>query len=94
MASTKLPSNVSRAPDKIHTLAIDYRGFGSSTGSPSEEGLLNDAVALAEWAVDVAGIPPSRIVVVRAVPRDRCDGLSDSAHGRTTASLFYFPESS
>jgi len=51
------------APDKIHTVAIDYRGFGSSTGSPSEQGLLTDAVTLAEWAMREAGIPPSRIVI-------------------------------
>lgn len=51
------------APDKIHTVAIDYRGFGLSTGSPSEDGLLIDATALADWALRVAGIPPSRIVV-------------------------------
>ncbi|KAH8898912.1 abhydrolase domain-containing protein 12 [Thozetella sp. PMI_491] len=51
------------APDKIHTIAIDYRGYGSSTGSPSESGLLIDAVSLVEWAINVAGIPPSRIVL-------------------------------
>ncbi|KAK9769657.1 putative Alpha/Beta hydrolase protein [Seiridium cardinale] len=51
------------APDKIHTIAIDYRGFGTSTGPPSEEGLLIDATTLAEWAMEVAGIPPSRIVL-------------------------------
>lgn len=51
------------APDRIHTVAIDYRGFGSSTGAPSEEGLLIDALALAEWAIKDAGIPPSRIVL-------------------------------
>jgi abhydrolase domain-containing protein 12 len=51
------------APDKIHTVAIDYRGFGASTGLPSEEGLLTDARTVAEWAMSVAGIPPSRIVV-------------------------------
>lgn len=50
-------------PDKIHTVAIDYRGFGTSTGTPSEPGLLNDALALANWAMEVAGIPPSRIVL-------------------------------
>ncbi|KAL5088562.1 hypothetical protein Trisim1_006518 [Trichoderma cf. simile WF8] len=49
--------------DKIHTVAIDYRGFGMSSGSPSEQGLLNDALTLAKWAVEVAGIPPSRIVL-------------------------------
>ncbi|KAI0154506.1 Alpha/Beta hydrolase protein [Xylariaceae sp. FL1272] len=51
------------APDRIHTLAIDYRGFGSSTGRPSEKGLLTDAVTLAEWVMKDAGIPPDRIVV-------------------------------
>lgn len=51
------------APDKIHVVAIDYRGFGSSTGAPSEQGLLTDALALAEWAMKEAGIPPQRIVL-------------------------------
>lgn len=51
------------APDKIHVVAIDYRGWGTSTGSPSEAGLLVDAQTLAAWAVNVAGIPPSRIVL-------------------------------
>jgi abhydrolase domain-containing protein 12 len=51
------------APDKIHTVAIDYRGFGSSGGAPSEQGLLTDAITLAEWAMQEAGIPPSRIVI-------------------------------
>ncbi|KAI0518472.1 Alpha/Beta hydrolase protein [Xylaria bambusicola] len=51
------------APYRIHTLAIDYRGFGASSGSPSEEGLLTDAITLAEWAMKEAGIPPSRIVI-------------------------------
>ncbi|KAK3984963.1 Alpha/Beta hydrolase protein [Cladorrhinum sp. PSN332] len=51
------------APDRIHTVAIDYRGFGSSAGSPSEQGLLTDALTLVEWAMKEAGIPPSRIVI-------------------------------
>lgn len=51
------------APDRIHTVAIDYRGFGSSSGYPSERGLLTDAITLAEWAMKEAGIPPSRIVI-------------------------------
>ncbi|MCJ1446972.1 MAG: hypothetical protein MMC23_007480 [Stictis urceolatum] len=51
------------APSRIHTVAIDYRGFGSSTGSPSEEGLLTDALTLLTWATEVAHIPPSRIVL-------------------------------
>lgn len=51
------------APDKVHTVAIDYRGFGSSSGAPSERGLLTDAITVAEWAMQEAGIPPSRIVI-------------------------------
>ncbi|KAI1374028.1 alpha/beta-hydrolase [Hypoxylon crocopeplum] len=51
------------APGRIHTVAIDYRGFGASTGIPSEDGLLEDAITLAQWAMNEAGIPPSRIVL-------------------------------
>ncbi|KAM7198231.1 Alpha/Beta hydrolase fold [Naviculisporaceae sp. PSN 640] len=51
------------APKRIHTVGIDYRGFGSSTGVPSEEGLLTDALTLTNWAINEAGIPPSRIVL-------------------------------
>ncbi|KAF4555263.1 Alpha/beta hydrolase-like protein 4 [Elsinoe fawcettii] len=51
------------APDRIHIVAIDYRGYGTSTGSPSEEGLLIDVLALADWAMSTAGIPPERIMI-------------------------------
>ena len=47
-----------------HVVAIDYRGFGKSTGTPSEAGIIQDASALVEWAMNVAGIPPSRIVLL------------------------------
>jgi len=34
-------------PDKpVHVIAFDYRGFGLSTGTPTEEGVIQDAVAL------------------------------------------------
>ncbi|KAF2647054.1 abhydrolase domain-containing protein 12 [Lophiostoma macrostomum CBS 122681] len=47
----------------VHVLAIDYRGFGSSTGWPSEDGLLTDALTLVDFAMQTAGIPAERIVV-------------------------------
>ncbi|XP_042194028.1 lysophosphatidylserine lipase ABHD12 isoform X2 [Callorhinchus milii] len=34
----------------FHVLAMDYRGWGDSTGYPSEEGLTMDSVHLYEWA--------------------------------------------
>ncbi|KAJ4266211.1 hypothetical protein NW762_004192 [Fusarium torreyae] len=47
-----------------HVIAIDYRGFGHSTGSPSETGVIQDAATLVEWATKVAEIPASRIVLL------------------------------
>jgi pimeloyl-ACP methyl ester carboxylesterase len=47
-----------------HLLTLDYRGFGLSTGSPTEHGLILDASAAINWAVHTAGIPPSRIVLL------------------------------
>jgi abhydrolase domain-containing protein 12 len=50
-------------PDKIHVLTFDYRGFGRSPGTPSESGLIVDALSVVEWAMNVARIPPSRIII-------------------------------
>ncbi|KAI1642673.1 alpha/beta-hydrolase [Daldinia loculata] len=47
-----------------HVLAIDYRGFGKSTGTPSEAGLIHDGIAAVDWAMQVAGISASRIVIM------------------------------
>ncbi|AEO59832.1 hypothetical protein MYCTH_2308400 [Thermothelomyces thermophilus ATCC 42464] len=47
-----------------HLLTLDYRGFGLSSGTPTERGLILDAAAALRWAVDTAGVPPSRIVLV------------------------------
>jgi abhydrolase domain-containing protein 12 len=45
-------------------LAPDYRGFGYSTGFPTEEGLIIDGIATVHWALKVAKIPPNRIVII------------------------------
>ena len=47
-----------------HILTIDYRGFGKSTGTPSENGLIRDGVATVKWAMETAGVPSSRIVIM------------------------------
>jgi len=48
----------------IHILAVDYRGFGYSTGFPTEAGLITDGIATVNWALQVAKIPPERIVII------------------------------
>ena len=45
------------------TLAIDYRGYGRSTGSPSEEGTYQDALAAWRWLTQARGIKPQAIVI-------------------------------
>lgn len=50
-------------PEKLHVLTFDYRGFGYSTGTPSENGLIQDAIAVVDWAMNIACIPPSRILI-------------------------------
>lgn len=49
---------------KWHVIALDYRGFGHSTGSPSEEGLITDATTLVDYAITTLRIPPSRILIL------------------------------
>lgn len=50
-------------PEKIHVLTFDYRGFGRSSGTPSEHGIILDAITVVEWAMKVAGVPTSRILI-------------------------------
>lgn len=50
-------------PEKIHVLTFDYRGFGYSRGEPSERGLIADAISVVDWAINTAGVPPSRILI-------------------------------
>ncbi|KII86631.1 hypothetical protein PLICRDRAFT_113702 [Plicaturopsis crispa FD-325 SS-3] len=52
--SSRIPANV---------LAIDYRGFGDSEGSPSEAGLALDAHAAWDWAIQ-KGAKPEDIVII------------------------------
>ncbi|KAI6306547.1 hypothetical protein MCOR34_007976 [Pyricularia oryzae] len=46
-----------------HLITVDYRGFGKSTGSPTETGMLVDGMAIVDYVLDTIGIPPSRVVL-------------------------------
>ena len=45
-------------------LAFDYRGYGASTGSPSEAGIIADTVAAVDFALDRTKISAARLVIV------------------------------
>src|SRR5262249_39306345 len=42
---------------------LSYRGYGASTGSPSEQGLINDARAAYDWLM-AKGIDPGELMLV------------------------------
>ena len=48
---------------KYSTLIIDYRGYGQSTGTPSEAGTYRDAGAAWRWLHETRGIKADDIVV-------------------------------
>ncbi|MFH0877987.1 MAG: alpha/beta hydrolase [Candidatus Omnitrophota bacterium] len=47
----------------LNVFIVDYRGYGKSTGKPSENGLYTDAQMTYEHAVGVLKIPADRIVL-------------------------------
>ncbi len=47
----------------VNIFILDYRGYGRSSGVPSEEGLYRDAEAAWQYLVRDRSIPPSRIVI-------------------------------
>ena len=63
--------NISHRIDKIEILnslgldvfIFDYRGYGSSTGRPSEKGLYKDVEAVYEYLISEKKISPDRIIL-------------------------------
>jgi fermentation-respiration switch protein FrsA (DUF1100 family) len=47
----------------LSLLAFDYRGYGESDGTPSEQGLYRDADAAYRFLRETRGVPADRIVV-------------------------------
>jgi fermentation-respiration switch protein FrsA (DUF1100 family) len=47
----------------LSLLAFDYRGYGESDGTPSEQGLYRDADAAYRFLREIRGVPADRIVV-------------------------------
>lgn len=60
-------SVLARRLSEIHRLSIlvfDYRGFGRSSGLPSEQGILRDAEAARRWLANENGIQPCDVVLL------------------------------
>lgn len=63
--------NMSHCVDRIrllrelgfNVLLFDYRGYGRSEGTPSEEGLYRDTRAAWDWLVMEKNVPPDEIVL-------------------------------
>jgi len=58
--------------------AFDYRGFGDSSGTPTEEGLYEDAAAAYAYLSRAERVPPSRVILAgrslgSAVAVELCD---------------------
>ncbi len=47
----------------VNVFIFDFRGFGQSTGSPSEEGLYKDAEAAFQYLVKTRSIPATEIII-------------------------------
>lgn len=47
----------------LNVLLFDYRGYGQSSGAPSEEGLYRDAEAAWAWLTDVRGVASADITI-------------------------------
>lgn len=49
---------------RVSVLIFDYRGYGRSEGSPSEQGVLQDARAAREWLCQRTGLKPADLVLM------------------------------
>lgn len=68
-----------------HTITCDYRGFGRSTGSPTEAGVITDSVAIIDYVLNTLSQPASRVVLL---------GQSLGTAVSSAATLYYLdPES-
>jgi fermentation-respiration switch protein FrsA (DUF1100 family) len=49
---------------RLNVLGVGYRGYGKSTGSPSEAGIYADGAAALAFAQENLGVPPEHIVLL------------------------------
>ena len=47
-----------------HVITMDYRGWGYSSGLPTEDGVITDGTTILDWVINTAKVDPSRILIV------------------------------
>ena len=62
--SNHLPLVAWLPPRGYNVLTLDYRGFGRSQGTPSLDGVVDDAAAALVWLRKRSGIDATRLIVV------------------------------
>ena len=62
--SNHLPLVAWLPPRGFNVLTLDYRGFGRSQGTPSLDGIVDDAAAALEYLRRREGVDPTRLIVV------------------------------
>jgi uncharacterized protein len=94
-------------PSGLSVFIIDYRGYGKSTGSISENGLYTDAIAAYQFLIDKKKIKPESIILygrsigtgvaVELASQRKCAGLVLESAYASLATLanekvpFFFP---
>ena len=53
-------------PDKYNVVMVDYRGYGYSTGKPSEEGLYADCRAIMDYVLSMPDIDKDQVFIFGA----------------------------
>ena len=69
--------------------AVDYRGYGNSSGTPSEAGLVTDAHTILRYCATKPGIDRSKIILFgRSLGGAVCVALAASAEKEKTGMLW------
>jgi len=48
---------------KLNAILFDYRGYGKSSGFPSQEKIFEDGQTIYDWAVNIKKIDPEKIII-------------------------------
>jgi fermentation-respiration switch protein FrsA (DUF1100 family) len=71
----RLPELIDLSKTGANVLGVGYRGYGKSSGKPSEKGIYKDGLASLKYASETLGYPPDKIFIC-----GRSIGTSTAVH--------------